>query len=146
MHRIRIRAAQRIITWAGLFAILALAATPAQAQEQAPRHDPEEHLAKLQEELGLDDQQAEQIRAIFAEQHAAFERLREEEGGDRESRRDAFRQLHEETHARVQAVLNEQQRTRLEELRAEHRERHGDRGHGRSGHEGHPPKDRPDNG
>lgn len=142
MYRIRHRAARRVALGAGLFAVLALAATPARAQERGPRHDPEEHMAKLQEELDLDDQQVEQIRAIFAEQHAKFEQLREGEGGDRESRREAFRQLREETHERIRTVLNEEQRARLEELHAEHQKSHG---HGQ-GHDGHGAKERPDNG
>ena len=142
MHRIRIHGARRLAVWAGLFTVLVLAASPARAQG-FQGHDPEEHLAKLQEELSLDDQQVEQIRAFFAERHAEFERLRAEEGGDRESRHEAFRKLHDETHAQIQAVLNEEQRARFEELRAEHMERRGGRGHG---HPDHAPKDRPDNG
>lgn len=142
MHRIRIHGSRRIAVWAGLFTVLVLAASPAWAQDRARRHDPEQHLAKFQEELNLDAQQVEQIRAIFAERHAEFERLREE-GGDRESRHEAFRQLHEETHAQIREVLNEEQRVRFEELRAEHMERRGNRGHG---HEDHKPTDLPENG
>lgn len=127
--------------WTGLLAVLVLATTPAMAQDRMRKHDPEEHLAKLQEELDLTAQQTEQIRAIFAEQHAKFQQLREE-GGDRESRREAFRQHREETHARIQEVLNEAQRVRFEELRAEHMERRGKR----HGHGDHKPRDLPDNG
>ena len=142
MHHNRIQGAQRMAVWTGLLTVLVLAATPALAQDRMRKHDPEEHLAKLQEELNLDPQQTEQIRAIFAEQHAKFQELREE-GGDRESNREAFRQHREETHARVQEVLNEEQRARLEELHAEFKERHG---HGPEGHgDHHPPKDVPGN-
>lgn len=143
MHRNRIHDARRITVWTGLFTVLVLAASPAMAQDRMRKHDPEEHLAKIQEELNLDAQQTEQIRAIFAERHAEFERLWAEEGGDRESRHEAIRQLHEETHAQIREVLNEEQRARFEELRAEHMERRGKRGHG---HENHMPKDSPDNG
>lgn len=148
MHTTRIRAARQIALWAGLLAVLV--ATPAWAQDSERRkHDPEKHLSRLQEELDLNDQQVEQIRAIFAEQHARFEALREE-SGDRESKREAFRQLREESHERIQAVLTEDQRARLEELHAEFKERHG---HGPGGHgpgdhggAGHGPGERPDNG
>ena len=139
MHRNRIHGTRRMAVWTGLLTVLVLAASPALAQERMRDHDPEEHLAKLQEELNLDAQQTEQIRAIFAEQHAKFQALREE--GDWESNREAFRQHHEETHARIQEVLNEEQRARLEELHAEFKERHG---HGPEGHGDHKPKDAPD--
>ncbi|MGH7543456.1 MAG: Spy/CpxP family protein refolding chaperone [Gemmatimonadota bacterium] len=142
MHPVRLHPVRRLITWAGLVAVLVLAATPGLAQDRMKGHDPEEHLARLQEELDLTAEQTEQIRAIFAEQHAKFQELRDE-GGDREARREAFRQHREETHARLQAVLTEEQRARLEELHAEFKERHG---HGPGGHEGHRSKDRPDNG
>ena len=139
MHRNRIQGARRMAVWTGLMTLLVLAASPAMAQDRMRKHDPEEHLAKLQEELNLDAQQTEQIRAIFAEQHAKFQALREE--GDWESNREAFRQHREETHARIQEVLNEEQRARLEELHAEFKERHG---HEPLSHGDHKPKDAPD--
>ncbi|MGH7570388.1 MAG: Spy/CpxP family protein refolding chaperone [Gemmatimonadota bacterium] len=144
MHIFKTRyAARRIAVATGLLAVLI--ATPTWAQERDQRHDPEEHLARLQEELDLTDSQVEQIRAIFEEQHPKFEQLHKQEGDDSESKREASRQLYEETHQRIIAVLTEEQRSRLEELHAEYQERHGGRGHG-PGHEGHGPKDRPDNG
>ena len=159
MHRIlcrmRPRTGRRAAFWAGVVAlhlivILTLAASPARAQGGPRGHDPEEHLAKLQEELDLTDQQVEQIRAIFAEQHSKFEELHAQEDADRESRREAFRQLHEETHERIKAVLTEEQQARLEELHAEYKERHGHEpgygGHGDHDGHGHGEKERPDNG
>ncbi len=143
MHTMTIRQAmRRIALGAGLLMILI--ATPAWAQDRDKRHDPEEHLAKLQEKLDLTDPQMEQIRAIFTEQHAKFEELHDEEGGDREGKSEGFRQLRQETHERIAAVLTEEQRSWLEEIHAEHHERHGGRDHG-PGHEGHAPKDRPEN-
>lgn len=141
MHCNRIHGARRIAIWTGLLAVLVLAASPAMAQDRMRKHDPEEHLTKLQEELDLTAEQTEQIRAIFAEQHAKFQALREE-GGDRESKREVFRQHREETHARIREVLSEEQRARLEELHAEFQKRHG---HGPEGHGDHAPKDGPDN-
>lgn len=148
MHRNRIHGARRIALWTGLLTALVLVATPAWAQdrERMRKHDPEEHMAKLQEELDLSAEQSEQIRAILAEQHAKFQALRGE-GGDRESKREAFMQHREETHARIREVLNEEQQTRLEELRAEFQERHGHGPpHGPKGDWDKAPKDAPDNG
>jgi Spy/CpxP family protein refolding chaperone len=140
MHRSR---SQRVALWSGLLTALVLVAGPAWAQDQdrMKKHDPEEHVAKLQEELGLTAEQTAQVRAILAEQHAKFQELRGE-GEDWESNREAFRQHREETHARIREVLNEEQRARLEELHAEFQKRHG---HGPGGHGDHSPKDAPDN-
>lgn len=99
---------------AGLLALLA--ATPAAAQHRDHPADMDAHLAQLQEALDLTGAQAEQVRVIFTEQHEKAERL------------------HEETHARVMAVLTDEQRGRLEEFHEEHGAGHscngGERKHG----------------
>ena len=120
MHSTRTRrVARRIALGTGLLAILV--ATPASAQDRGHRHDMEGHLAELQEKLDLTDSQVVQIRAIFTEQRAKLDQLHAEKNGDRE----AFRQLHDEIHGRIRAILTEEQRDRLERLHAEHSERHG---------------------
>ena len=125
MHPVRFHPTRRLAMQAGLLAVLVLAAAPARGQDPMKGHDPDEHLSRLQEELDLTAEQTDQVRAIFAEQHARFQELREEEGGDPESRREAFRQHREETHARIREVLNDEQRARLDELHAEFKEEHG---------------------
>ncbi len=89
----------------------------AAALAQADGEGPERHLARLQEELDLTDDQVTRLRAIFEEQHAKFEALRENAPEDPEARHEAFHALWEETHESVSAVLTEEQRQRLEELR-----------------------------
>jgi Spy/CpxP family protein refolding chaperone len=88
----------------------------------------ERHMARLQEELGLTDEQAAELRAIFEEQHAKFQALRESAPEDREARREEFRELRGETHERVSALLTEEQKQRLEELHQSHGRFHGARG------------------
>ncbi|CAN5787999.1 hypothetical protein BH20GEM1_BH20GEM1_10610 [soil metagenome] len=125
--------------WIGILAgVIALAvATPALAQEQDVRrgHDPEKRIEMLEEKLDLTEEQVAQVRAIFAEQGEKLRALKESED------RDGFRALHEETHARLAAVLDEAQRQKFEELREEHNQHRGghENGEGR-GHdgEGHP--------
>jgi Spy/CpxP family protein refolding chaperone len=94
--------------------------------------DPERHLARLQEKLDLTDSQVAQIRAIFEEQRAKFQALRENAPEDREAVHDAFRVLHEETHERMSKVLTEEQRERVEELMESHT---GPRGAWRTWHD-----------
>jgi Spy/CpxP family protein refolding chaperone len=74
-----------------------------------------------------------EIRAIFEEQRPKFEALHGDASEDREGRREAFMELREETHARVSAVLTEEQRARFEELKRSHEGHHGPRGGGHRG-------------
>ena len=84
------------------------------------RWDPEQHLARLQEELDLTDEQVAQIRAIFEEHRAKVQALRESAPDDRDARHEAFHELHQEVHDRVRAVLTEEQRERFDELKDSH--------------------------
>ena len=132
--------------WTGiLVGAIALAATPAIAQDQAQdqkqsherrhaegaRHerDPEKRIAHLREALDLTDAQVAEVREILAEQAEKRRDLKESED------RDGLRALHQETHDRLVSVLDEQQRAKLETLREEHggeghRGRDGERRHG----------------
>lgn len=127
--------------WIAMLAgVIALAvATPAVAQEQGVRrgHDPEKRIEMLQEKLDLTEQQVTEVRAIFAEQGEKMRALRQSED------REGFRALHEETHARLAAVLDDAQREKLEALREEHEQHRGGhkdgdgRGHDGAGHSQH---------
>lgn len=126
--------------WIGILAgVIALAvATPALAQEQGVRrgHDPEKRIEMLEEKLDLTEEQVAQVRAIFAEQAEKHRALRE--SADREG----FRALHEETHGRLVAELDDAQREKLEALHEEHKQHRGGhengegRGHDGEGHSG----------
>lgn len=95
---------------------------------QASDEGAERHLARLQENLDLTDAQVADLRAIFEEQHAKFQALRDDTPEDREARRETFRELRAETHQRISAVLTEEQQERLEELGRSHGRFHGPRG------------------
>jgi Spy/CpxP family protein refolding chaperone len=100
--------------------VLSLAApVAAQATGRGPAH-----LQHLATELGLDAQQTAAVREIFQSTRADRERIRAMPHGSPEQIA-ARRQLAEQTHTRIDAVLTPDQRTRFAELRAQHR------GHGR---------------
>ena len=77
-----------------------------QAQEDAPRPPKKE----------LTDAQTEQIKKIFADQQEAMKALREKEG-DRESKKDAMKQIHEDTKAKIDAVLTAEQKAKMDTMR-----------------------------
>ena len=122
-----------------LAGLVALAAGPALAQDETQekprherRHDPERKIEHLREALDLTDAQVAQARSILAEQGEKHRALAEGES------RDALRALHEETHARLVAILDETQKAKLEEMKARHgegRREHDGEGHRRHGGE-----------
>jgi hypothetical protein len=126
-----------------LAGLVALAAGPALAQDETQekprherehadggrRHDPERKIEHLREALDLTDAQVAEARAILAEQGEKHRALAE--GEDREARR----ALHDETHARLVAILDETQKAKLEEMKGRHGEDH--RGHDGEGHRRH---------
>ena len=129
-----------------LVGLVALAATPTLAQDESqadkPRHDrrhadgerrghdPERKIEHLREALDLTDTQVTQVQAIFAEQGEKRRALRE--SGDHEG----LEALHQETHDRLVAILDETQRGRLEEMKTRHGEGHRRGGEKRQDGEG----------
>ena len=85
-------------------------------------HSLEGRIERLQEQLGLNEEQTESARNIFEASHAKQEALQKE-----------MRTLRKETQDQFEAVLNEEQLKKLEEMK-DHR---GKRGKGRGrGHRG----------
>jgi Spy/CpxP family protein refolding chaperone len=113
-----------------LLAVCALAigyAAPAlRAEEGGPpppkkemRGGPVERILGLKEKLGLTEAQVAQLKKIAQETRAGIKALREEEG-DRDSKKDEAKKIHDAARARVDAVLTAEQKTRLEQIRKEH--------------------------
>jgi len=118
--------------------MVALAATPALAQEgqdheegqeqsAGHRHDRDKRIEMLREALDLTDAQVTEVREIFAEQAEKHRDLRESEDLA------GLRALREETHDRLLAVLDDAQRAKLGDLKEHrgegHQERDGEGGH-----------------
>jgi Spy/CpxP family protein refolding chaperone len=124
--------------------MIALAATPALAQGQAQGqgqdhernhaqgarhgHDPAKVIERLRESLDLTDSQVAEVRIIFTEEAEKRRDLRESED------REGLRVLRQETHDRLVAVLDENQKQKLEGLK----ENRGEGHRGRDGEGGHP--------
>ncbi|HOP43936.1 MAG TPA: hypothetical protein PLA11_10495 [Flavobacteriales bacterium] len=110
-------------------ALLLAAAIPATAQD-GPRHgererkSPEQraemHTSRMQEQLKLDDVQAEKVAEInlrFAEQMEAVRAARKAE---QEGMKEKARGLSDSRDTELKAVLSEEQYTRMLELREQH--------------------------
>ena len=82
--------------------------------------DPQHHVARLTEELGLNEDQAAELLEIFTAADAEREALRAQHEQD-------MCALHEGMDEQVRAVLTPAQQAQLVELRAEFKARHEER-------------------
>lgn len=91
--------------------------------ETPPTERPRPRLDRLQEALGLTDDQVAQIEAIINDTRVSLQRIREQvrDGSlTREEAREQIRALHEDQRSRIEAVLTEEQLAQWEALREQH--------------------------
>ena len=81
-----------------------------------------DHMAHMKEALNLTDEQAAQIEAIVEEAMAGHEAMHE--SSDRAAVHEQMKAHHEETIARVNEVLDAEQRAKLEQMHDEMMARH----------------------
>lgn len=103
--------------------------TFAQAQQDGGRkmRTPEERAQKnaegLTKRLGLNDDQKAKATAIFLEQANAVNKAREAGSDDKEARRAQMKQLNEDTDAKINALLTEDQKKTYETWKAERKDK-----------------------
>lgn len=114
-------------------------ATPPPKKEGGPKGDG----ARMKEQLGLTDEQAEKIKAIHAEEREQIQALREKEG-DKESKRGEMKKIREATKAKVDAVLTAEQREKAAKMREKMKERMEEKKGEKGEKEGKGPKTKPE--
>ena len=77
-----------------------------------------DHLAK---ELGLTDQQKEQIEAVFKAQHPALKAIREDKSLTPEQQKEQLKPILKGIRQQIKSSLTPEQQAKWKELRAEHR-------------------------
>jgi Spy/CpxP family protein refolding chaperone len=99
-------------------------------KERRERPERGEMLERLRQHLELTDAQVEQLKPIFAEERAELKAAMQELGQDAtpEERREVRQEVHEKYKPRIGAVLTEEQKAKLEEMRKK-----GPRGKGAGG-------------
>lgn len=101
-------------------AVLPLSSIHAQAAEAPKPHkgmNAEERVAKMKTKLGLTDDQATQIKAIFAEQKAALEPIYKDQSLSKEQKREKAKPIMDAGKAKIDAVLTPEQKAKAEEAR-----------------------------
>lgn len=97
----------------------------------------ESHIAALTDSLGLSDQQVEDLNELYEDYEADVEAAiaSAKESGDRSELRDQLRALKEDLEEDFNAVLTDEQKEKLEEMKSAKRKRSG-KGYGRKGRKG----------
>jgi Spy/CpxP family protein refolding chaperone len=101
-----------------IISLLLLAGAKIQAQGMAQRPDRVEQLKK---ELSLTDKQVEKVKDIYAKSREEMMNAREENMGDRDAMRKAFRDNTDKTNKKVEKVLTLAQKKKFDVLKKQWR-------------------------
>jgi Spy/CpxP family protein refolding chaperone len=83
---------------------------------------------KMAKELGLTDAQRTELKAFHAQQKTKMDAIRNNDQLTQDEKRAQMKSLKEERKAKMDSILTADQKTKLQELRKEHRGMHGKRG------------------
>jgi len=102
-------------------------------QMAGPRHLPtvDEQLNNLSRKLSLTDDQKPQVKAILQDQHDQMKQVMDNNSGSREDNRAKMHEIHEQSNAKLRALLTDEQKAKFDKMQAEHRApmgRGGDQG------------------
>ena len=89
-----------------------------------------QHLTKM---LNLSTDQQAKVKSIFEDQQNQMASLKQNTSMSQEDRRAKFQAIHQDTHQKIQALLNDDQKAKFAEMQAQHKEHMGARGQGDSG-------------
>lgn len=99
----------------GMLAVMITALSNAQRM-QGMRMSPEERAKMLTDSLALDSTQTAQVKAIFKDQQASMDKIREDSQGDRETMREAMMDLRKKTDDKIMAILTDAQKTKYQDM------------------------------
>lgn len=102
--------------------VLFIIQTAALAQPPS-RMLPEERVAELKNELGLNDEQVAAITKIFQAQDEEMRKMFESAAGDRSAMREAMMQKRKETDEKIIPLLNDEQKAKYAEFQKQRRSR-----------------------
>ncbi len=101
-----------------------------QQQQQGPRGhrmDPDTELAHMTKQLDLTSDQQSQIRPILVDRQLKMQALWQNQSLSQEDRRSQMMSIRQDSNAKIEAVLNDQQKQKFEAMQAR-RGRHGMQG------------------
>jgi hypothetical protein len=97
--------------------LMMMIATVSNSQRmQGMRMTPEERTKVLTDSLALDSIQTTQVIAMFKDQQAAMDKIREDNKEDREAMRGAMMDLRKKTDEKIMAILTDSQKTKYQDM------------------------------
>lgn len=96
---------------------------PANGHGQGRRLDPDRQLKMLSKRLNLTADQQQQILPVLTDRQQQFEKIRSDSSLAPNDRRDKMRSLHEDSEAKIKAVLNDDQKQKYDQMQQQMRER-----------------------
>jgi protein CpxP len=99
---------------------------PADAQAQGRgRHgmDPDQQLAHLTKALSLSSDQQTQIKPILENEHQQMMQVHQDQSLSRQDKMAKMKSLNEDSHSKIEAVLNDQQKQKFEAMQQKMEER-----------------------
>ncbi len=104
-------------------------ATGAQAGQTASKADRETRMQqrheRLAQELGLNQDQKDRLKALHESTRTQMQALRNNDQLSREEKRDQMRQIKQQKRAQMNAILTPEQQKKFEQMRAQHKGKHG---------------------
>ncbi|MGB7548415.1 MAG: hypothetical protein WBM14_11750 [Terracidiphilus sp.] len=88
--------------------------------------DPEQELQRLTKQLDLSADQQSRIKPLLVERRQKMQALFEDQSLSREDHRAKADSIRDETHGKILAVLNEEQKQKFDAMRGHKRNRGGD--------------------
>ena len=110
---------------AGSAAIAQDQSAPPPQQGGGPGHrgmDPDAQLKHMTKALDLTSDQQAQIKPILQSQHDQMQSLHEDQSLSREDRMAKMKSIHEDSQSKIEAVLNDTQKQKYEEMQAKMQE------------------------
>ncbi len=109
------------------------AAQYGQGQSQTGRHEmhgehAQSHLDWLSQQLNLTDDQKAKLQPIFQEEEKQIRAVRNDSSLTPDQKREKIKQIHEANRPQVDAVLTPEQKQKLAQIKAEHKEKPGNMG------------------
>ncbi|SMC97268.1 Spy/CpxP family protein refolding chaperone [Pedobacter nyackensis] len=121
-----------------LFSVMTFAKAQDGARKMAtPEERAERNATQLTKKLSLTEDQKAKVKAIFLDQATAMTKMREESKGDREAMMAKMKTANEESDAKINALLNDEQKKAFAAWQVERKENMKNRG-GRGAGQGTP--------
>lgn len=101
-----------------------------QSGRRHQRMDPDQQLARMTKQLGLSTDQQSQIRPILVDRQQKMQALWQNQSLAQSDRRSQMMSIRQDSNARIEAVLNDQQKQKFEAMQERRGHRRGGQSNG----------------